>query len=93
MHDQNLKRRVNLHRLTCSAVGLASASFCKQASTNEQNSGENLCFDGDGDGSSKIYRKGKEFRKHKKNATLNKLKGNLVKYTEQISSRNGVIHT
>ena len=40
------------HLLTCSAVGLASASFCKQASINEQNSGEKLSFDGDG--SSKI---------------------------------------
>ncbi|KAM0954920.1 hypothetical protein TB2_023021 [Malus domestica] len=31
-----------------------SASVCKQASTNEQNSGENLCFEGVGDGSYKI---------------------------------------
>ncbi|KAM1953964.1 hypothetical protein ACFX1S_023659 [Malus domestica] len=31
-----------------------SASVCKQASTNQQNSGENLCFEGVGDGSYKI---------------------------------------
>ena len=42
---------------TCSAVGLASASFLRQSSTNEQNSGEKLCLDGDGDGSSKIFGK------------------------------------
>lgn len=40
--------------LTCSAVGLASASFWRQASINEQNSAENMCFSGDGDGSSSI---------------------------------------
>jgi hypothetical protein len=40
---------------TCSAVGLVSGSFCRQASINEQNSGEKLFFDGDGEGSSKIF--------------------------------------
>lgn len=40
---------------SCSAVGLASASFCRQASINEQNSGEKMSFGGDGDGSSRIY--------------------------------------
>ena len=45
--------------LTCSAVGLVSGSFCKQASTKEQNSGENLFFNGDGDGSSRICHKTK----------------------------------
>lgn len=43
--------------LTCSAVGLPSGSFCRQASINEQNSGEKSFFDGDGDGSSKIFKK------------------------------------
>jgi len=40
---------------TCSAVGLVSGSFCRQASINEQNSGEKLFLDGDGEGSSKIF--------------------------------------
>lgn len=40
---------------TWSADGLASASFWRQASMKEQNSGENSCFDGVGDGSSKIF--------------------------------------
>ena len=43
------------HLFTCSAVGLASGSFWRQASTNEQNSGEKFCLDGDGDESSKIF--------------------------------------
>lgn len=55
------------HLLTCSAVGLASASFCKQASINEQNSDENIRFDGDGDGSSKICHKEPEIVSFKTN--------------------------
>lgn len=50
-------------KITCSAVGLASAFFWRQASTNEQNSGEKSSFEGDGDGSSSICNhivKGKE---------------------------------
>ncbi|KAM2537474.1 hypothetical protein TB2_023032 [Malus domestica] len=38
-----------------------SASVCKQASTNEQNSGENLCFEGVGDGSSKMCHRPQNF--------------------------------
>jgi len=49
--------KVYLIFLTCSAVGLVSGSFCRQESTKEQNSGENLFFDGDGDGSSRICHK------------------------------------
>lgn len=40
--------------LTWSAVGLSSGFFLRQASTSEQNSGENSCLDSEGDGSSRI---------------------------------------
>lgn len=51
----------NIFLLTCSAVGLASGSFCKQASINEQKSGENLCSEGEGDGSSNIWLNRREY--------------------------------
>jgi len=57
IHHADMISRVYLISLTCSAVGLLSGSFCKQASTKEQNSGENFSFDGDGDGSSRICHK------------------------------------
>lgn len=41
--------------LTFSAVGLATGSFWRQASMNEQNSGEKSLSDSEGDGSSKIF--------------------------------------
>ncbi|KAM2852719.1 hypothetical protein FF1_023392 [Malus domestica] len=46
--------RANAPKSTCESSYFPSASVCKQASTNEQNSGENLCFEGVGDGSYKI---------------------------------------
>jgi hypothetical protein len=56
-HHADMISSFCLISLTCSAVGLLSGSFCKQASTKEQNSGENFSFDGDGDGSSRICHK------------------------------------
>ncbi|KAM0954935.1 hypothetical protein ACFX2A_023886 [Malus domestica] len=53
--------RANAPKSTCESSYFPSASVCKQASTNEQNSGENLCFEGVGDGSSKMCHRPQNF--------------------------------
>lgn len=75
---------------TCSAVGLVSASFCRQASTNEQNSGEKLCFDGDGDGSSKIFHKNIKVLQNKNIAgqSINYFPYNSKQLTDLVNENN-----